>query len=84
MKLVLAPLLILLLLLVALPMGMGDMGDCPMCTSAKAPFALELCFGILAAIAYVALMTSRRLPLTDPRIRHLLLESSIFRPPRPV
>ncbi len=82
MKLILAALLILLLLLVALPMGMGEMGDCPMCTSAKAPFALGVCAGILSLFVLSVLLSSTRFRhATEARYRFLLCRS-IYRPPR--
>lgn len=86
MKIVLAFALILLLLLVALPVAVGHMdhmGDCPACTSAKAPFALGLCAGIPSFVALIILLSSSRFRLVAQTSRQFLLTSSIFRPPRP-
>lgn len=82
MKVILAALLILLLLLVALPMGMGHMGDCPVCTSAKAPFALGLCAGIMWILVLSVLLSSTRFRLATESRYRFLLTRSIFRPPR--
>ncbi len=82
MKTFLAALLILLLLLVALPIGMGDMGDCPVCTSARAPFALGLCAGILSSLALSVLLSSTQLRLATASRYRFLLTRSIYRPPR--
>ena len=82
MKVILAALLILLLLLVALPIGMGHMGDCPVCTSAKAPFALGLCAGILSLLVLSVLLSSTRFRLATESRYRFLLTRSIYRPPR--
>ncbi|HZJ50751.1 MAG TPA: hypothetical protein VFF07_07815 [Actinomycetota bacterium] len=82
MKVVLAVLLILLLLLVALPIGMGDMGDCPVCTSAKFPFALGLCAGLLSLLVLSVLLSSTRFRLATESRYRFLLTRSIYRPPR--
>lgn len=79
---ILAALLILLLLLVALPMGMGPMGDCPVCTSAKAPFALGLCAGILSLLVLSVLLSGTRFRLATASRYRFLLTRSIYRPPR--
>lgn len=82
MKTALVLILALLLLVIGLPLGMGDMGDCPMCTSAKTPFALGLCAGILSLLALSVLLSSTRFGLaTEVRYR-FLLSRSIYRPPR--
>ena len=75
-------LLILLLLLVALPIGMGHMGDCPSCTSAKAPFELGLCAGILTLVGFLLLLSSTRFRQATEAPRRFLLQRSIYRPPR--
>lgn len=82
MKVVLAVLVVLLLLLVALPMGMGHMDDCPACTSAKAPFPLGLCAGILALLVLSVLLSSTRFRLATEARYRFLLSRSIYRPPR--
>lgn len=77
--------LILLLLIIGLPVAMGhmgNMGDCPACTSANAPFALGLCVGILSLVAFTVLLSSRRFMLHAAPTRRFLLATSIFRPPR--
>ena len=81
MKVVLVVLLVLLLLLVALPIGMGPMGDCAACT-AKAPFALGICAGILSLLALSVLLSSTRLRLATEARYQFLLTRSIHRPPR--
>lgn len=52
MKTTLALLLIILLIMIALPMRMGEMGDCPMCTSTKT-IALGICVGVLSLLVLV-------------------------------
>ncbi|HZJ49419.1 MAG TPA: hypothetical protein VFF07_00890 [Actinomycetota bacterium] len=79
---ILAVLLIVLLLLVALPIGMGDMGDCPACTATKAPFTLGLCAGILSLLALSVLLSSTGLRLATEARYRFLLSRSIYRPPR--
>ncbi len=75
-------LLILLLILLALPIGMGHMAECPSCTSAMAPFALGLCAGVLSLLVLSVLLTSSRFHLAvQPRYR-LLLSRTIYKPPR--
>lgn len=84
MKALLAMVVVLLLLLVALPIGMGDMGkmgDCPMCTSPKA-IALGICAGILSLLMQIVLLGRSRLRLSEQASRRLLLARSIYRPPR--
>jgi hypothetical protein len=53
-------LLIVLLLVVVLPIGMGHMVDCPACTPAKGHSALGLCVGILSLIALIVVFSSSR------------------------
>lgn len=65
-----------------LSIAMGHMGDCPACTSAKAPFALGICAGILSMATLAILLSSRRFRLFAISARQFLLASSIFRPPR--
>lgn len=73
--------LIVLLVLVLLPIGMGGMGDCPACASDKAPF-LGLCAGILFLAGLMVLLSSLRFRLATENSRSLLLSRSIYRPPR--
>lgn len=82
MKILFAVLLVLLLLLVALPMGMGQMSDCPACTATKAPFALGFCAGILSLLALTVLLSSTRFRLATEARHRFLLSRFIYRPPR--
>ncbi len=82
MKAALAALLIVLLLVVALPIGLGHMVDCPACTPTKSSFALGLCSGILSLIALTVVFSSSRFHLAKQTSRRFLLALSIFRPPR--
>ena len=82
MKVLFAVLLVLLLLVVALPMGMGHMGDCPSCTSAKAPFEIGLCAGILSLLVLSVRLSSSRLRFATEALYRFLLSLSIYRPPR--
>ncbi len=81
MKSLLGLLLVLLLVMVALPMGMGEMGDCPMCTSPKM-IALGICAGILSLFALTILLASSRFRPWEESARRLLFSRSIYRPPR--
>ena len=74
--------LVLLLLLVALPMGMGEMGDCPACTSSRGPFALALCAGILSLLPLGVSLRGIRLRLAAEAWYRFLSSGSIYRPPR--
>jgi hypothetical protein len=80
-KPILALVLILLFVIIALPVGMGGMGDCPMCTSPKT-VALGICAAILSLLVLIVLVASSRLRSVDQSPRRLLLASSIYRPPR--
>jgi len=75
-------LLILLLLVVSLPIGMGHMGDCPACTATKALFALGICAGIISLLALIVLLSGSRFRLATEARRSFLLSRSIYRPPR--
>lgn len=81
MKALLALVLVVLLVAIALPMGMGEMGDCPMCTSPKT-IALGICAGILSLIAVMLLLGSSRFRAREELMRGLLVSTSIYRPPR--
>ena len=81
MKPILALVLIFLLVMVALPMGMGEMADCPMCTSPKT-IALGICTGILSFLVLIVLLASSRLRPVEQCSRRFLLARSIYRPPR--
>lgn len=82
MKVLFAVLLVLLLLVIVLPMGMGHMDDCPACTATKAPFALGLCAGILSLLALSVALSSTRFRLATEARHRFLLSRSIYRPPR--
>ena len=81
MKVLLAVLLVLLLLVVALPMGMGDMAHCPACTSAET-FALALCAGILSLIVLAVSQSSSSLRRASGARYRFLQTRTIYRPPR--
>lgn len=84
MKVALVLALVLLMVLAGLPLAMGhmsEMGDCPACT-APSPFALGLCAGMLAVLAFIVLLGSRRIGVAGVATRQFLLATSIFRPPR--
>jgi hypothetical protein len=81
MKPMLALGLVLLLVMVALPMGMGEMGDCPMCTSPKT-IALGICAGILSMWVLIVLLGSSRVRPVEQTSRRFLLVRSVYRPPR--
>lgn len=81
MKVLLALVLIVLLVVIALPVGMGEMGDCPMCTSPKT-IALGICAGILSLFMLIVLLSSSRQRLGEESSRRFLLARSIYRPPR--
>lgn len=81
MKTVLVVLAIVLLLAVGLPLGMGAMGDCPMCTSPQS-LLLGLCGAIAAVFVLTLSRLMARLALYDPRHHLSLLIRAIFRPPR--
>ncbi len=81
MKKVVIVIAVLLLVAVGLPLGMGTMGDCPMCTSPQS-LLLGLC-GVIVIVFVLSLSRlTTRVALNDPRHRLTLLLSQIFRPPR--
>lgn len=85
MKALLAVILILLLLVVAFPIGMGEMGamgHCPMCTSPDTHVALGICAALLSLAVLIVLLASSRLHLTRRADRRFLVPCSIYRPPR--
>ena len=76
-------LLVLLLLVVALPMGMGDLAHCPACTSPQS-FELGLCAGILALLVLgLSLLETSFRRAGEARYRFSLVRG-IYRPPRTV
>lgn len=75
--------LIVLLLLVGIPMAMGGMADCPLCTSPNHELVLVLCAAILSIIAFIARLSSSPLFLVDRDARGRLVARDIYRPPRP-
>ena len=81
MKVLLTVFLVLLLLLVALPMGMGHTGHCPECTSAET-FALGLCAGILSLTVLAVSQSSTSLRRAREARYRFLLTRTIYRPPR--
>lgn len=81
MKNLFALIFIVLLVAIALPMGMGEMGDCPMCTSPKM-IALGMCAGVLSLFVLIVLLGSSRLRLDEETSKFFFLSRSIYRPPR--
>jgi hypothetical protein len=81
MKVALGLVLILLFVVIALPIGMGEMDDCPMCTSPKT-IALGICGAVLSLFVLIVLLGSSRLRLLEESSQRFLLACSIYRPPR--
>lgn len=81
MKALLVLILVILLVAIGLPMGMGKMGDCPMCTSLRT-IALGMCAGLLSLFILIVLLGSSRLRLGEQSSKLLLLSRSVYRPPR--
>jgi hypothetical protein len=75
-------LLVMLLLLVALPVGMGHMGDCPACTPAKGPLELGLCAAVLSLLVLALKLIEARLRLASEKPPGTILAASLYRPPR--
>lgn len=75
--------LVVLLVTIALPIGMGEMGDCPACTSTRTA-ALGMCAGILSLFILIVQKGISRVRLDEERSRLFLLVRSIYRPPRAV
>lgn len=85
MKLLLTLLMVLLLVLVALPIamgGMGEMADCPMCTSPDPHVALGICAAILCLMGVIILFSTSRARVLEERAGGFLLAPAIYRPPR--
>lgn len=82
MRLLLALMLIVLLLLVGIPMAMGGMADCPLCTSPNHELVLVLCAAILSIIAFTVLLSTCPVFLVDREARGRLVPRDIYRPPR--
>lgn len=83
MKALLTLMLIVLLIAIALPMAMGEMGDCPMCTSPKA-LTVGICAAVVSLLGLAVVSGGRRLHHRDGISRILLLVRSVYRPPRSV
>lgn len=83
-KIGLVVLLIVLLLLVALPMGMADMGDCPACTQSERPLALGMCLAIVALAIFSVRFSRSRLFLAPPSATAMPPAAALFRPPRAI
>jgi hypothetical protein len=76
--------LVLLILLLVIPLGIGmTMGSCPTCTSA-APNALSLCVALLVSLAVASSMLTVRIAPWSRPIPILLLSGPLDRPPRTV
>ena len=84
MKAVLALVLILLLIVIALPtaLGMGEMADCPLCTSPENHLVLGICAAILTFVVLAVGLSSRRIRLLEEGSRSFLISRTIYRPPR--
>jgi hypothetical protein len=82
MRVFLALVLILLVVLIALPIGMGGMADCPACISSAGTFALGLCAGTLSLVALIVRLTSTPFRAATAGARCYLLARSVYRPPR--
>ena len=83
-KVALVILLIVPLLLVALPMGMGEMGDCPACTQSERPLALGMCLAIIALAIFSIRFSRSRVFLASPSATASPPAAALFRPPRAV
>ena len=81
MKVVLALAVIILLLLVGMPMSMGEMSDCPMCTS-PSTVVLGICGGVVSLLVLIVMVVSSALRRSKLGSRRFLLARSIYRPPR--
>jgi len=76
--------LVLLILLMVIPLGIGMvMGACPSCTAA-APNALSLCVAVLVSLAVASSMLTVRITPRSRPIPVLLLFGLLDRPPRAV
>lgn len=79
--LVLALVVLIVMMVLPLAIAMGEMGDCPMCTSPKT-LIFGICAGIVTAFMLVVVATSFRMPSVHASALSTLLQRSIFRPPR--
>lgn len=79
-------LLILALVVVAiafgLPMGMGPMADCPMCTSPEVHVALGLCAALVSLVLPYLTRVGSGFRVGRAVDRSFDFACSIFRPPR--
>ncbi len=77
--------LVLLLLVVGLPlgMGMGDMGACPACSAPDAPLAMAMCVAILSLGGiFMMLAFSGRISSRHHRTPRFLVLATLDRPPQ--
>lgn len=84
MKVVLTVLLILFVLLLALPLGMGmsEMADCPTCTAPDIHQDLGICFAIVSIAGMMILHAFTRFRPVQTHARSSLISRHIYRPPR--
>lgn len=76
--------LVLLVLVVGLPLGMGmsDMTPCPSCTGVDTPVALAMCLAIMSLFTLVVSSRSSLIASRREVVRLLLRSDPPERPPR--
>jgi hypothetical protein len=75
--------LIVLVVLLAVPLGIGmAMGHCPDCAPGT-PGALTACVALLVTISIAFTFGMSRFSVTEDRAHGLLATSTLDRPPRP-
>lgn len=74
--------LVILLLFVLIPLGMGEMSDCPMCTAPDSHVTM-ICAAVFSLLVGVFLGNSTLIRSPHNRAPGLLLARSLYRPPRP-
>lgn len=75
--------IIVALVALGLPMAMGGMSECPMCTSPDLQTPLGMCAAVLLSLVVLLMPFSVfKIPVNRPELHGQLTGESIYRPPR--
>ena len=82
MKKLLVMILVIAIIVIGLPMGMGGMSECPMCTSPETHISLAICAAILLSLMVFSILFASLIAGDRNNLSGRLTRRSIFRPPR--
>lgn len=81
MKRLLVPIVILALLVLGLPVAMGGMSECPMCTSPDLQTPVGIC-AVLSLVVLLMLFSAFKIAANRTDLHEQFTGGSIYRPPR--